>query len=58
MTVGAPIHFDRSSDRKVIAQQTEAAVRCLVTATLSGRRSETVEALPKPALILPELKAV
>jgi 1-acyl-sn-glycerol-3-phosphate acyltransferase len=58
VTVGAPIHFDRSSDRKLVARQTEAAVRCLVTAALSGRRSETVEALPEPALILPELKAV
>jgi lyso-ornithine lipid O-acyltransferase len=58
VTYGAPIRFDRSSDRKVVARQTEAAVRSLVTATLTGRPCDTAEALPGSALILPELKAV
>ncbi|MEA2861950.1 MAG: lyso-ornithine lipid O-acyltransferase, partial [Methylobacteriaceae bacterium] len=37
VTYGAPLHFERTSNRKAVARQTEAAVRCLVSRRLSGR---------------------
>jgi 1-acyl-sn-glycerol-3-phosphate acyltransferase len=58
VTYGAPMRFDRSSNRKAMARQTEAAVRRLVTANLSGRRAQAAEAVPEPGLTGPELKTV
>jgi 1-acyl-sn-glycerol-3-phosphate acyltransferase len=58
VTYGAPIRFDRTSDRKAVARETEQAVRRLVNPHLAGRLYETKEArLPGPAL-LPLLRAV
>jgi 1-acyl-sn-glycerol-3-phosphate acyltransferase len=58
VTYGAPIRFERTSDRKAVARQTEAAVRRLVGRSLAGRLSEDGDAqFPEPQLV-PELKAV
>jgi 1-acyl-sn-glycerol-3-phosphate acyltransferase len=58
VTYGAAIRFDRMSDRKTTARQTEAAVRRLVSRHLAGRSPEKREALPELGLRVPELKAV
>jgi 1-acyl-sn-glycerol-3-phosphate acyltransferase len=51
VTYGATIRFERGSDRKVIARQTEIAVRRLVSASLTGRAGPAGEgASPEPAL--------
>jgi hypothetical protein len=57
VTYGAPIRFERISDRKAVARQTEAAVRRLVGRSLAGRLSEDGDApFPEPQLV-PELEA-
>jgi hypothetical protein len=55
VTYGAPLRFERTSDRKAVARQTEAAVRYLVSRRLSGRAVEA-EPLPQFAPLAPELK--
>jgi 1-acyl-sn-glycerol-3-phosphate acyltransferase len=57
ITYAAPLRFDRLSDRKAVAHQTEAVVRRLVSRHLAGRSPET-EALLEPGLLVPGLKAV
>jgi 1-acyl-sn-glycerol-3-phosphate acyltransferase len=56
VTYGAPIRFERTSDRKAVARQTEAAVRRLVSRSLAGRPGEDPETVAEPQL-MPELKA-
>ena len=56
VTYGAPIRFERTSDRKAVARETEAAVRRLVSRSLAGRRGEDPETIAEPQL-MPELKA-
>jgi len=59
VTYGAPIRFDRGSDRKAVARETEAAVRRLVKASLTGRAElPNVAATRQPASRMPELQAV
>jgi 1-acyl-sn-glycerol-3-phosphate acyltransferase len=59
VTYGAPIRFDRRSDRKLVARETEAAVRRLVSLNLTGRLDQPkTAACPEPAVLVPELKAV
>jgi 1-acyl-sn-glycerol-3-phosphate acyltransferase len=59
VTYGAPIRFERGSDRKAIARETETAVRRLVRRSLTGRvELPDVAATLEPALRMPELKAV
>jgi 1-acyl-sn-glycerol-3-phosphate acyltransferase len=59
VTYGAPIRFDRRSDRKIVARETEAAVRRLVSLNLTGRLDQPqAAASPEPAALAPELEAV
>jgi 1-acyl-sn-glycerol-3-phosphate acyltransferase len=58
VTYGAPIRFDRRSDRKAVARQAEAAVRSLVAPCLAGRRDHREAHLSAPLPLLPVLKAV
>lgn len=57
VTYGAPIPFQRTSDRKAVARQTEVAVRRLVGRSLAGRQGENAETIPAQQLV-PELKAI
>jgi 1-acyl-sn-glycerol-3-phosphate acyltransferase len=55
VTYGPPLRFERTSDRKAVARQTEAAVRYLVSRRLSGRVPEA-EPLLQSGPLAPELK--
>jgi 1-acyl-sn-glycerol-3-phosphate acyltransferase len=52
---GAPFPFARTSDRKAVARQAEAAVRHLVSRRLAGRADEA-EPMPGSGPLAPELK--
>ncbi|MEA2840140.1 MAG: lyso-ornithine lipid O-acyltransferase [Methylobacteriaceae bacterium] len=58
VTYGAPIRFERTSDRKAVARQTEIAVRRLLSPRLAGRPDKAEALLPEFAPLLPVLKAV
>jgi 1-acyl-sn-glycerol-3-phosphate acyltransferase len=58
VTFGAPIRFERTSDRKAVARKAEAAVRRLASRSLAGRVGEQADALLAEPQLLPELKAL
>lgn len=59
VTYGAPIRFERRSDRKAVARETEAAVRALVSRRLTGRAELAEEHTSlEPAVGAPQLRAV
>ncbi|MBV8848872.1 MAG: 1-acyl-sn-glycerol-3-phosphate acyltransferase [Methylobacteriaceae bacterium] len=59
VSYGAPIRFERGSDRKAVARETEAAVRRLVVRSLTGRAALPDESVvTEPAPRIPELQAV
>jgi lyso-ornithine lipid O-acyltransferase len=59
VSYGAPIRFERSSDRKAVARETEAAVRALVSRSLTGRVELAEEHTSlEPAVGVPQLQAV